>query len=162
MSTHITSSLIGCVALCGVLASPVLAQTGGGAQTIAFRELNKGSRFAFVDNPPLNKPHRRPTFSVGDELVLAYPLADAKGRASELRARCTITHNAPSLSKGHPLCVGAFVLGDGALFVETVDTSPKVTRGVVTGGTGAYAGARGTFTSTTTKTGSNDVVTLLP
>jgi hypothetical protein len=30
------------------------------------------------------------------------------------------------------------------------------------GGTGAYVGARGTFTSTNTKTGSNDVVNLLP
>ena len=146
------------------VASPALAQPAG-AQTITFRELNKGSRFAYVDNPPLNNPHRRPVFSVGDEIVIANPLADAKGREGELRARCTVTHNAPAndtgLAKGHPLCVGAFILRGGTLFVETVDAGGKVTRGVVTDGTGAYANARGTFTSTTTRTGNDDVATLL-
>ena len=50
----------------------------------------------------------------------------------------------------------------GTIFVETVNSAAKQTTGAVTGGTGAYVGARGTFTSTTTKTGSNDVVNLLP
>ena len=97
--------------------------------------------------------------------MFSTPLAGAKGRIGELRAQCAMTHPAPAagnLNLGHPLCVGAFVLRNGALFVETVDAGARVTHGVVTGGTGAYVGARGTFTSTNTKTGNNDVVTLLP
>jgi hypothetical protein len=46
--------------------------------------------------------------------------------------------------------------------VERVDAGAKTTNGAVVGGIGAYAGARGTFTSTNTRTGSNDVVNLLP
>jgi hypothetical protein len=148
------------------VATPVLAQSSNGGQTITFHELNKGSRFAYVDNPPRNKPHRRPTFSVGDEFVIANPLADDSGKIGELRATCTITKKALAsdngLNAGHPFCTGAFVLKNGTLFAEVVDTGAKVTNGGIVGGTGAYVGARGTFTSTTTKSGSDDVVNLLP
>jgi len=44
--------------------------------------------------------------------------------------------------------------------VSSANLDAKTTRGVIIGGTGAYAGARGTFTSVTTKTGANDTVTL--
>src|SRR4051794_1687053 len=47
------------------VAAPVLAQSSGG-QTITFRELDKGSRFAYIDNPPRNSHKGRPVFSVGD------------------------------------------------------------------------------------------------
>jgi len=148
------------------VATPVLAQSSGGAQTLTFRELDKGSRFGYIDNPPRNKKHRRPVFSVGDQFALANPLADASGKIGELRATCTVTKKAPAsnsgFNNGHPLCTGAFVLKGGTLFVETVDAGAKTTHGAVVGGTGAYAGARGTFTSTSTRTGSNDVVNLLP
>jgi hypothetical protein len=158
-------TLAAAAATAGLLASPALAQTGGAAKTITFREVDKGSRFQFIDHPPLNKPNRRPTYSVGDEIVFSTPLADASGRAGELRARCTMTHPAPAsdrLNLGHPLCVGAFVLRKGALFVDVVDAGTRATHGAITGGTGAYVGARGTLTSTNTRSGSNDVVTLLP
>lgn len=147
------------------VAAPVLAQSGGGGQTLTFRELDKGSRFEYVDNPPRNSHHRRPVFSIGDALVLANPLADNSGTIGELRATCTMTKKAPAndsgLNQGHPLCTGAFVLKAGTLFVDTADAGSKITEGAVVGGTGAYTGARGTFTSTTTTTGSDDVITLL-
>jgi hypothetical protein len=149
------------------VAVPVFAQSSGGGQTITFHELNKGSRFAYIDNPPRNKPHRRPTFSVGDEFVLANPAVDDSGnKIGELRATCTITKRAPAsnggLNSGHPFCTGAFVTTNGTLFAETVDSGAKTTNGAIVGGTGAYVGARGTFTSTNTKTGADDVVNLLP
>lgn len=149
------------------VAAPVLAQSGGTGQTITFRELNKGSRFAYIDNPPRNtNPHRRPVFSVGDQIVIADPLADASGKIGELRATCTMTKKSPapsgnSINPAHPFCTGAFVTTKGTLFVETVDSGAKRTEGAVVGGTGAYVGAHGTFTTTRTKTGSNDVVTLV-
>jgi hypothetical protein len=148
------------------VATPVLAQSSGGGQTLTFREVDKGSRFMYIDNPPRNKGHRRPVFSVGDQFVLGNPLADASGKIGELRATCTLTKKAPAsergVNQGHPFCTGAFVLKAGTLFVETVDSGAKSTNGAVVGGTGAYVGARGTFTSTNTKTGANDVVNLLP
>lgn len=150
------------------VAAPVLAQSGGSGQTITFRELNKGSRFGYIDNPPRNAKHqRRPVFSVGDQFALANPLADASGNIGELRALCTVTKTAPApngnaINPAHPFCTGAFVTKQGTLFVETVDSGAKVTEGAVVGGTGAYVGARGTFSSTSTKTGSSDVVTLEP
>jgi hypothetical protein len=148
------------------VATPVLAQSGGGGKTITFHELNKGSRFGYVDNPPRNKPHRRPVFSIGDQFVLANPLAGTNGRIGELRATCALTKRAPATDNGftaaHPFCTGAFILKDGALFVQAVDAGGDVTSGAVVGGTGLYAGARGTFTSATTKSGANDEVDLLP
>ena len=149
------------------VAAPVLAQSGGSGQTINFRELDKGSRFAYIDNPPRNTNHRRPVFSVGDQFALANPLADASGKIGELRAICTVTKSAPApngnaINPAHPFCTGAFVTTKGTLFVETADSGAKVTEGAVVGGTGAYVGAHGTFSSTSTKTGSNDVVNLEP
>jgi hypothetical protein len=55
-----------------------------------------------------------------------------------------------------------FVLKSGTLFAETTDAGGKTTSGAILGGTGAYVGARGTFESTSTKNGANDVVNLLP
>ena len=164
------SSRILALAAAGVtaaaVATPVLAQSNGGGQALTFRELDKGSRFEYVDNPPRNNPHRRPVFSIGDQIVLGNPLADDTGKIGELRATCTLTKRAPAsdagVNQGHPFCTGAFVLKAGTLFVETVNSGAKSTNGAVVGGTGAYVGARWTFTSTNTKTGSNDVVSLLP
>lgn len=145
------------------VATPVLAQSSGG-QTLTFRELNKGSRFAYIDNPPLNSKHKRPVFSIGDKIVLGNPLADDSGPIGDLRATCTFTKKAPAtdnVNPAHPFCSGAFVLKTGTLFVETTDAGGKTTSGAVVGGTGDYVGARGTFTSTSTRSGANDVVSLL-
>jgi hypothetical protein len=147
------------------VAGPVLARSGASGRTITFREANKGSRFHYIDNPPRNAKHARPTFSMGDQFVISNPLVNGGGKIGELRAICTITKGgrAPqsnSLNPAHPFCTGAFVTKKGTLFVETVAAGAKVTTGAVVGGAGAYAGARGTFTSTTTKSGANDVVKL--
>jgi hypothetical protein len=166
---HCTSRFIALAAAgltAAAVATPVLAQSSGGGQTLTFRELDKGSRFGYIDNPTRNKPHRRPVFSVGDQFVLANPLADASGKIGELRATCAITKKAPAsdsgFNNGHPFCTGAFVLKTGTLFVQTVDAGAKTTTGAIVGGTGAYVGARGTFNVDQCETGSNDVVTLLP
>ena len=156
--------LVAAGAAAAAVAAPVLAQSSGG-QTLNFRELNKGSRFDYVDNPPRNTKHSRPVFSVGDKIVLGNPLADDSGPIGDLRATCTFTTKAPAtddVNPAHPFCSGAFVLKSGTLFVETTDAGGKTTSGAIVGGTGKYVGARGTFTSTSTKSGANDVVNLLP
>lgn len=154
----------GVVAVAAV-AVPVLSASGDPVQTVSFKEINKGATFNYVDMAPMNNPRKRPVLSPGDEFVFTSPIVDDKGRDGELRAKCTAAKRAPAndtgFGKSHPLCIGAFVLRDGTIFVQTVDTG-NTTRGAVSGGTGAYANARGTFQSTTTKTGNDDTVTLVP
>ena len=165
MSSRILVLAAAGIAAIGV-AAPVLAQSGGGGQTITFRELNRGARFGYIDNAPKNRARRKPIYSIGDQIVFANPLAGTNGRIGELRATCTITKRAPATNNGfpaaHPFCTGAFILKDGALFVQVVDAGGDVTSGAVVGGTGLYAGSRGTFTSATTRSGANDEVDLLP
>ena len=163
MSRRNLAVLVAAAIAATAVAAPVLAQSNGG-QTITFRELNKGSRFDYIDNPPRNAKHKRPVFSVGDKIVLGNPLADDSGPVGDLRATCTFTRKAPATDNANParpFCTGAFVLKSGTLFVETADAGGKTTSGAVVGGTGDYVGARGTFTSTSTRSGANDVVTLL-
>jgi hypothetical protein len=147
MSRRNLTVLVAAAVAAIAVAAPVLAQSNGG-QTITFRELDKGSRFDYLDNPPRNSKHARPVFSVGDQFVLGNPLAGDSGPIGDLRATCTITKKAPAtdnVNPGHPFCTGAFVLKSGTLFVETTDAGGKTTSGAVVGGTGAYVGARGTF-----------------
>lgn len=82
-----------------------------------------------------------------------------------MRATCTVTKKVPApednaLNPAHPFRPGVFVLTRGMLFVETVDSGAKVTEGAGHWRYGAYVD--GTFSSTTTKTGSNDVANLEP
>ena len=147
------------------VAIPTLSASGEVVQTLSFKEVNKGATFQYVDNRPVNPHNKKPVFSPGDEFVFTSPVTDAKGKDGELRAKCTVERKAPGndsgFNKSHPLCSGAFVLRDGTLFVSVAEGSNKVTHGAISGGTGAYANARGTFTSTQTKSGSDDVVTLV-
>src|SRR4051794_19363163 len=162
--SHRFAALAAAAAAAAAVAAPSLAQTSADGKTITFKELNKGSRFAYIDNAPKNPHKKRPVFSVGDQFVLANPLADDSGPVGELRATCTATKKAPAndnINGSHPLCVGAFVLKDGSLFLELTDANAKTTSGGIVGGTGQYVGARGTFTSTQTKAGADDVVNLL-
>jgi hypothetical protein len=159
------AALAAAAAAAVVVAAPVLADTSSDGHTITFREVDKGSRFNYIDNPPRNPHNRRPFFSVGDQFALGNPLADSTGNIGELRAVCTITKKAPAnnnVNPGHPFCTGAFVLKSGTLFIETTDAGGSSTTGAVVGGTGSYVGARGTFQSISTKTGGDDTVTLQP
>jgi hypothetical protein len=140
----------------GVAVLAAVPARGDDKTTITFKETNKGSTFRFVDNAPHG---RRP--STGDVLVFSNPLVSATGaRRGTLRASCTITG---SSAKATPaLCYGVYAFKEGQLaaVVSTANLSGKTTEGAIIGGTRAYAGARGSFSSTTTKTGANDTITL--
>ena len=152
-------------ALCGALlvVAPATAQSDNG-QTLTFKELNKGSTFKFIDNPPRAKNPRRPSVSAGDAFVVTTPLASNAGKhIGRLQATCTFTKGASSPNKAaSAICYGVFSLKAGQLdaLVSTTSLEQGVS-GAIIGGTGAYAGARGTFKSVTTKTGDNDTITLL-
>ena len=116
------------------------AQTGGG-QTIKLVESGNGA-FKFLDNPPKVTRKRGP--SAGDELILSSKLTDASGKAAgTLLATCTFTPKAGTL-----LCDGVFKLASGTITGTALTTESSLTTNIaITGGTGAYEGARGSITS---------------
>lgn len=90
------------------------------------------------------------------------PLADATGkRIGKASLDCTTTTGARNFLKSTLTCVAVFALRDGTLTLQA-NTSPgkPTTTGAVTGGTGAYANARGVFASKETNAGADDTITL--
>jgi hypothetical protein len=130
--------------------------------TVTFKELNKGSTFAFVDSAPMSKAKGEPTASLGDRIVFTNPLVDTSGkRIGRLYSHCTAVVAARSAFNAAFACEGVVVLGGGTMTVQTFLAHGGATvNGAVTGGTGAYANARGTLNSKPTKSGANDTITL--
>ena len=156
------------LALAVVVAAVAVAHSTAGAQapgprTINLVERDKGSSFGFIDNRPRIRNERRPILSPGDAYVFSSPLFDEANRAKvgRLHVQCTVTKRGTE-ETATTLCTGVFKLRDGQIVVNTVIAGdPRTVTGAVTGGDGAYAGARGTFRSTNNRTGSVDVISLL-
>jgi len=135
-----------------------------GERTLTFFESGKGSTFRFIDEPP--KSGRRHTISVGDEIVFSDPILDHRGGSLVGRSYGTGTFvkgNKPS--NGLVLGRGSLKLADGSIVVEGLlrsSDSPHTDTLAVIGGTGAYEGARGSFASEQTSSGSQDTIHLLP
>jgi hypothetical protein len=152
-------------------ATAVLALTvpGGSAQvpgsrTVSFYEPADSGWFAIVDNAPRspvkNPESRRYRFSAGDDLVFSSALLDKKGgtRVGTLYVKATIVSGKTFAD------IKALGSADGSQIhaVGTFKFSGTV-RIAVTGGTGAYVGARGDLTSTSNQDDSSqDTITLLP
>jgi hypothetical protein len=152
----VTLAATGCALALGSAAS---AQN---ATTLTFKELNKGSTFAFVDSAPMSKAKGEPTASLGDRIVFTNPLVDTSGkRIGRLYSHCTAVVAARSAFNASFACEAVVVLGGGTLTVQTFLAHGGATvNGTVTGGTGTYANARGTLNSKPTKSGANDTITL--
>jgi hypothetical protein len=137
-----------------------VAATGGNAQTpsgrtIALTENGKKTTTAFVDTGKKGP-------SAGDTIVLGIPLTDSATHAAAGTATATCTVLRTTAPAKLPLfCVGVFALSDGDIMVAG-RVGPGVDHLAVTGGTGAYAGARGTMTSTDRAPDTDDVLALLP
>ncbi len=131
--------------------------------TITVTELAEGSTFRIIDEPPRTRSQRNPRFSSGDRLIFTNPLADAGGnRVGRLHAVCTITRGG-RFTTAVVVCEGGYVLRNGALHVMVVSRlSGDATNGSVVGGTGAYANARGTFTSDNSEDDNRTTITLVP
>jgi allene oxide cyclase-like protein len=138
-----------------VVLSSASAQTPA-ARTLTFKELEKGSTFTHIRN---TKTTSRRANSQGDVMAFTNPLADAAGkRIGTTSAACTTTVGSRSFPKSTITCVGTVELPDGRLFLQAEFRLDATTlTGAVTGGTGAYANARGIFTNT----GSVDTITLV-
>jgi hypothetical protein len=149
---------IGATGCALVLGSAASAQS---LTTLTFKELNKGSTFDFVDQVPMSKSKGEPSASAGDLIVFTNPLTDRTGkRIGRLYVHCTALVAARSANKAPFACEGVLTLAGGTLSVQTFLAHAGATvHGIVTGGTGSYANARGTLRSQPTKTGADDTIT---
>jgi hypothetical protein len=148
----------------GALAAAVLVGPGASAQspagrTLSFTELEKGATFKHIRN---TKPKSPRANSLGDILVFTNPLADASGRVvGRLHVSCATTAGARNFLKSAITCSGTYVLRDGTLTAQgTFRVGGATTTIAITGGTGAYANARGVLVSKDDRGGTHDTITL--
>ena len=158
----ISGAVVAALATGGVLA------VSGGAQAPEGQTINlitKNFEYKAIDAPPLES---NPDFpGRGDRFVIEAVATDTAGtRRGYFDVVCTATKGG---RKGRVVCEGGYSLKEGALFLTTVfkNTGAGDVTGASVGGTRAYAGARGTFT-TIDRPGdrggdpSDDTITLLP
>ncbi|MBA3327867.1 MAG: hypothetical protein H0T43_06155 [Solirubrobacterales bacterium] len=158
----IAGSVVAALATGGVLA------VSGGAQDPDGQKLQlvtKNFRFKAIDVPP-RRPGREPSGS-GDNFVISAVVTNRAGaRRGSFDAKCTVTRGGRN---GRSLCEGVYALTEGQIFLKTrfVNSNDGDISGAITGGTRAYAGARGTLTSVDRRgeaggDPSDDTLTLLP
>jgi hypothetical protein len=129
-------------------------------RTLTFHELDKGSTFVHVRN---TRTKARRSNLMGDLIAFTNPITDATGaRVGRIQAECVTTTGARDFSKSSLTCTAILRLRDGDLTGQFVlDIAAETTSGAITGGTGAYANARGVVVSKHTDSGSDDTITLV-
>jgi len=160
--------------IAALLTGGVLAVSGG-AQATSGRTIalvTKDFHVKTTDVPP--RGLERGSFGSGDNFLSSGRVFSPAGaRRGAFDARCTITRGG---SIARLLCDGVYALKEGHIFIQmrfsftSLSDMPKPTQGAVVGGTRAYAGARGTFTTgelteedeDDSGDGSEDIITLLP
>jgi hypothetical protein len=110
------------------------------AQTSDLHLVESGGGLRFIDNPP--KAARPYNFSAGDIVIVTRDVSNLTGkRAGSLRLVCI------AVTATVQQCNGTESLGTGTLQVAGTSTPAPATTVAIIGGTGAYAGARGTSVS---------------
>jgi hypothetical protein len=159
------------VALLAGFAAPAIVMTSGSAKadastvTLIEKQINKADVLA--DVPPFAGKNGEP--SKGDSYLFRKKVYDATGahRVGSLAVRCTFLKVTKRFIGTLAICDGIYTLRNGtiSLALRLKVTHSLVTTFAVTGGTGAYDGARGTGTSTgrsSTSNTSDVVINLLP
>ena len=143
----------------GAIASGSSSAQSEAPRTLHLTELQKGATFTHIRN---TKPASRRANSAGDLIVFTNRLADPSGKVvGKLSAACATTTGARNFVKSFMTCNGVVVLSDGTLtWQAAVQPNARTTTGAVTGGTGAYANARGVVVSEQGPNGAQDTITL--
>jgi hypothetical protein len=141
---------------CAVLALGLSACGGDSSslseKTLTFSEKDTMS-LGFLDNPPKAKqgPQGPQSLSNADQLTRSFLILDAaKKTVGTVDSSCTVTNaGSGAFDEASAVCQGTFTLPGGQLFVSLGGKpfAPVTTHGAVTGGTGTYEGAIGSFTS---------------
>lgn len=111
--------------------------------TLTFEMRHKEARVTMIDESP-RMTRKRPSESPGDSVVSRGTLRDAAGaKAGSVHAQFTVTHGrSPNTTEQ---VVGAMALTGGQITVHgLMDQKGNSETIAITGGTGAYDGARGT------------------
>ena len=145
---------IGLMLVAGAVAALAITTTGGaqgqGGRTIVLYAAELDSTFTYVDNKPFKRrrgstPRRT---SVGDGLIIRsnrYSDPELNDRAGVSHSSCTALNASRTPSRVRFTCHGVIVLSDGTVTAEgLLGTAAGVS--AITGGTGAYEGARGQTT----------------
>jgi hypothetical protein len=150
--------LLGLLAATFMLRSNASAQPG--TRTLTFTELERGATFTHIRN---TRGAKRQSNLQGDVLAFTNRLADSSGkRVGKISVSCTTTTGARNFLKSTLTCVGVMTLAGGTLTLQASTTpNSRTTTAAVTGGTGAYANARGVMVSEERRSGSQDTITLV-
>ncbi len=146
-------------AAAAVLLAALVAGCGGGGQatfsrqTLSFTEGQNDDSFSFADNPPKSSPSNgdEPKLSNGDQITFAADMIDSSGKdVGDLDATCTVTATTTgSFDDSRAQCLGTADVPGGTLTLTVGGKAfgAGTTRGAIVGGTGDYAGATGSFSS---------------
>ena len=135
------------------LVSGIGASSGGASSAVAsLRFYERSGPTTIVDNAPKGKQAGR-----GDIILYANPVFDRQGtQVGTDHGVCTV------LSAGQSQCDATLVLPKGQIVTHGVEGARTSFEVAVLGGTGAYAGARGTMTAHPIKDGGSTIlITLL-
>jgi Dirigent-like protein len=138
----------GALAVCWALVVASVDPAGAaGPTTISVRESHKGAIFKTVDVAPKGK--NETDVSPGDELVFSIPLVAGGKKIGRENGVCVITRAAAKKSPEY-LCTSTYAFAHQGTLATSMNFKPskKTNQGAIVGGTGVYAGARGTFTIT--------------
>jgi hypothetical protein len=139
------------------------------SRTITLFEAGTGGTLDFVDNPPrspaTNPDSPRFRLSVGDQGYWTGIILDRRGgkRVGSVIGAETVVKG-KQFPKVENIIHAIFKLSDGQIVVDAVvdEAHPEQTQAAIIGGTGAYEGARGTFTTKPGKDGNQDTLRLIP
>jgi hypothetical protein len=155
--------LIVVAAFCLLSVLATSARAIDGPTIVTFEELDKGATSHFVDNAPkATLEHGVASFTPGDMLISTNPLAMEGRIVGKIRIVCTATGTGNTKNFSGPgfNCAGIAKVPGGSL-VLIAELSESPVEGAITGGTGIYAGATGTFVSRRGRGASTTTVTLL-
>jgi len=146
------------LAAAGAVLLAALAGCGGGGTTLAkrtltFTERQNDDSLSFADNAPTSPATKgdEPKLSNGDQITFTADMIDSSGKdVGDLDATCTVTATTTgSFDDSRAQCIGTALVPRGALTLTVGGKAfgAGTTRGAIVGGTGDYAGATGSFTS---------------
>jgi hypothetical protein len=160
-------SMLAALATAGIVAvltvgSGASAQTPAATRTITFTEIESKSPCCIADIAPKSHAKREPFMSPGDELVYTQELRDASAKKiGKLYGKCAAIIGAP-LTRTRYICDSVYSFADGTILVAGLSRiGEPTTAAAVTGGTGAYANARGTYASKNSETKNDVTITLV-
>jgi hypothetical protein len=136
----VTCALCATAGLTIAIGSTGAQQPGPPTGTLELVQRDREVRFQLIDVPPRGGERRPPT--PGDGFLITGAVRDQGGqRAGRLQATFVITN----ARREEAQVSGTFLLPDGHIMVSGADTKARVDHLAITGGTGRYTGARGTF-----------------